>query len=67
MRAQSFLLLAASPGMAGMQLLRCSAHELDRSDDLKRRFEMGDLLMIAFALLMFLLMFGYIRGCDHLR
>jgi len=28
---------------------------------------MRDLLMIAFALLMFLLLFGYIRGCDRLR
>jgi len=33
----------------------------------KRRLEMGDLLMIAFALLMFLLMFGYIHACDRLR
>ena len=32
-----------------------------------RWLEMRDLLMIAFAVLMFLLLFGYIRGCDRLR
>jgi|WetSurMetagenome_2_1015567.scaffolds.fasta_scaffold17621_2 hypothetical protein len=32
-----------------------------------RWLEMRDILMIAFAVLMFLLLFGYIRGCDRLR
>jgi hypothetical protein len=33
----------------------------------KRGLEMYDLLMLALTLLMFLLMFAYLRACDRLR